>query len=72
MWKNNTPLNIHGHHHEDMSGVLENGTNVVGCYKAKILDISPNGIIVSWTPLQIYYDKYKEGDEKYTHRLSCF
>ena len=34
----NEPLNIHGHHHENFSKVLENGTRSVGCFGVQIVD----------------------------------
>ena len=36
--KLDVPLNIHGHFHENMSGVLENGTRVVCCFGVQIVD----------------------------------
>jgi Icc-related predicted phosphoesterase len=36
--KHNVPLNIHGHHHENMSGALENGTKSICCYGVKVID----------------------------------
>jgi Icc-related predicted phosphoesterase len=42
--KHNVPLNIHGHFHDNMSSVLENGTLSMCCYGATILTISPDGV----------------------------
>lgn len=44
--KYSVPLNIHGHHHDNGCLVLANGTRSIECYKAKILEISQNGIII--------------------------
>ena len=44
--KYNLPLNIHGHYHDNGYFVLENGTRSIECYKSKILEISPNGILI--------------------------
>ena len=36
--KHNTPLNIHGHHHDNTKNVLENGTTSICCYRVQIID----------------------------------
>ena len=36
--KYSVPLNIHGHHHENMRSVLENGTTSICCYGAHVID----------------------------------
>ena len=38
--KHRVPLNIHGHFHNNLSGVLENGTRTICCYRATIIDTS--------------------------------
>ena len=43
--KHNVQLNIHGHSHVNMSGVLENGTNVVCCYGAQIIEVRDGEIM---------------------------
>jgi Icc-related predicted phosphoesterase len=34
----NVPLNIHGHHHNNMRSVLENGTTSICCYGVRLID----------------------------------
>lgn len=34
----NVPLNIHGHHHDNMRSVLENGTTSICCYGVRLID----------------------------------
>ena len=36
--KYSVPLNIHGHHHENMKSVLPNGTTSICCHKVQIMD----------------------------------
>ena len=36
--KNNVPLNIHGHHHDNTKNVLENGTTSICCHKVQLID----------------------------------
>lgn len=36
--KYNVPLNIHGHFHDSVSGILENGTRSICCYKVQLID----------------------------------
>jgi Icc-related predicted phosphoesterase len=45
--KYNVPVNIHGHHHENVCGTLENGTRSICCYEAKVITISQEGVISS-------------------------
>ena len=45
--KHSVPLNIHGHFHENAIGALGNGTNVICCYGAQIVEITPSGISIN-------------------------
>lgn len=41
--KNKIPLNLHGHHHCNKKGILENGTFSMCCFKVKMIDTGTLG-----------------------------